>query len=104
MPKGGWTKTVSFFCDKFQTKISETIHKKDANPVLRTLNGSPAGVREFNREDGIKRLKTLDDIFKIASLKDTALRGRVNDQFINTWKFLSKSKITEVDPPEKFAR
>ncbi|MGL4850428.1 MAG: hypothetical protein ACRC28_16170 [Clostridium sp.] len=90
MPSGGWLRATSFYCDKFRTKLSETLFKKRVRAILVTPAGSPIGVRGFTKEDGIKRLKMLDDIFKVASLKDTALRGRVAEEFLQTWRRISK--------------
>ncbi|KAF9762039.1 hypothetical protein NGRA_2261 [Nosema granulosis] len=70
MPKGGWPRATSFYCEKFHTEPFETMFKKHAKAALKTETGNFTGVREFKREEGNKRIKKLNDIFKIASLKD----------------------------------
>jgi hypothetical protein len=79
------------------------LFKKRAKEILKTEAGKSTGVRNFCQEDGRKRMKLLDEIFKINSLKDQALKGRVYDQFRSTLKELDKKQITEVEPTRKIS-
>ncbi|KAF9752796.1 hypothetical protein NGRA_3396, partial [Nosema granulosis] len=103
MPRGGWPKVTRYYCDKFQTEISETLFKKTAKEILRNQAGNPTEVRNFNLKDGRKRLKVLDDTFKTCSLKDIAFKGRVKDNFTNVWKELATKKIEDVHPTRKIS-
>ncbi|KAF9762379.1 hypothetical protein NGRA_2061 [Nosema granulosis] len=50
MPRGGWPKVARYYCDKFQTEISETLFKITAKEILRNQAGNPTGVRKFNQK------------------------------------------------------
>jgi hypothetical protein len=81
MPRGGWTKTFSFYCEKFNTKITDTLFKKKAKETLLDESGRPTRVREFNEEEYAKRTKILGDILEAESLKETATRGKISKIF-----------------------
>ncbi|KAK6090309.1 hypothetical protein P3W45_000666 [Vairimorpha bombi] len=113
MPRGGWTKTFSFYCEKFNTKITDTLFKKKAKETLLDESGRPTRVREFNEEEYAKRTKILEDILEAESLKETATRGKIskifNEEKISSLKidlkameYLNDSllKIWEEDRPE----
>ncbi|KAK6089183.1 hypothetical protein P3W45_001830, partial [Vairimorpha bombi] len=77
----GWTKTFSFYCEKFNTKITDTLFKKKAKETLLDESGRPTRVREFNEEEYAKRTKILEDILEAESLKETATRGKISKIF-----------------------
>lgn len=98
MPRGGWSKTLSFYCERFNTKIKDTLFKKKAKETLIYEAGNLTRVREFNEGECAKRIKTIYEIFKVASLKETAIRGKINKTFIEEWARLSKIEVTKAEP------
>lgn len=103
MPRGGWEKTISIYCDKFDTKISDVIFKKRAKTALTNEAGSLIRVRHFNEEACAKRIKSLDEVCAIASLKESAEQAKIDKEFIEMFEVIKKQDLTKIEPTSKIS-
>ena len=81
MPRTGWPRAHTVYCDKFNVHMSLPEFKKKAKNALTTQTGRKHYIREFKRE-AVKRVKTLDIILEENTSFEAKIYNEVRKTFL----------------------
>ncbi|KAI5179477.1 hypothetical protein PAEPH01_2657, partial [Pancytospora epiphaga] len=103
MPRDGWSKCHSIFCDTFKCSISFNEFRKQANFVITSNSGARCSRKRF-AEESTKRVKTLDEHLDERTLHEAKVYLEIKQRYFILRQGLREGEIDEAKRTRKFTR
>ena len=100
MPRSGWTRAHSVYCDKFNVSMSLLQFKKKASNALTSQSGKRCSAREFKNE-AVKRVKTLDIILEENTLFEAKVYNEARKTYLECIQEVASLEVDEVERTRK---